>query len=346
MSKPLVSVIIPVYNVEPFLAQCLDSVCHQTYENLEIICVNDGSTDRCAEILNEWATLDERINVITIANSGLSNARNVGTQACSGQYLMYLDSDDWIDTSTVQTAVLALEDADAELALWNYVKEYRDTSARVEVFKSNHIYRDEDFKLLHRRLIGLVGSELRHPELCDSMVTAWGKLYVAQIIKHNNITFTDTRLIGTEDLLFNAAYFNHIASAVIMHQHFNHYRKYNAASLTSNYKPNLFTQWTEMQRQLRLIIEGRDYLNEAYYNRIALSIIGLGLNAINSPESTGKQCEILKSILTTSRYKEAYRRLSLYYFPVHWKMFFFCAKHRLACPLLMLLKIIHKIINR
>lgn len=346
MSQPLISVIIPVYNVELFLAQCLDSVCHQTYENLEIICVNDGSTDKSVDILNEWAASDERIKVTTIANAGLSNARNVGTQACSGQYLMYLDSDDWIDSSTVQKAVQALEVADAELALWNYVKEYRDTSAKVEVFKSNHTYRDEEFRLLHRRLIGLVGPELNHPEFCDSMVTAWGKLYVTQIIKQNSITFTDTRLVGTEDLLFNAAYFEYITSAVTLNQHFNHYRKYNASSLTRNYKPNLFSQWIEMQRRLQLIIEGQDFLDEAYSNRIALSIIGLGLNIINSPESSKRQCAMLRNILGTSHYKEAYRRLSLHYFPLHWRVFFFCAKHRLAWPLLMLLQVIHKIINR
>lgn len=91
-----ISVIIPVYNVEEYLARCLESVIENTYKNLEIICVDDGSTDNCNKILHEFAAKDNRIKVIKKENGGLSSARNTGLRYCSGEFISFVDSDDWI----------------------------------------------------------------------------------------------------------------------------------------------------------------------------------------------------------------------------------------------------------
>lgn len=96
MESPLLSVIIPVYNTAPWLRKCLDSVCGQTYRNLEIICVNDGSSDNSAEILAEYAAKDARVRVITQENAGLSAARNTGLKYASGQWVTGVDSDDYL----------------------------------------------------------------------------------------------------------------------------------------------------------------------------------------------------------------------------------------------------------
>ena len=126
--SPLVSVVIPVYNVESYLRQCMDSVVNQTYRNLEIVCVNDGSPDRSIDILREYEQKDKRIKIIEIENQGLSGARNVGTAHCTGDYLIYLDSDDWIDFDTVEVALKAVTEYDVDIVLWNYVKEYLQSS--------------------------------------------------------------------------------------------------------------------------------------------------------------------------------------------------------------------------
>lgn len=102
---PKVSIIVPVYNVEPHLRQCMDSLINQTYRNIEIICVNDGATDESGEILAEYAAKDSTIKVISQKNAGLSAARNVGFSFATGDYVMYVDSDDWIDLETCETAV-------------------------------------------------------------------------------------------------------------------------------------------------------------------------------------------------------------------------------------------------
>ena len=97
LNEPLVSVIVPVYNVERYLRHCVNSILIQTYHNLEVILVDDGSPDNCPKICDEYAKADARVKVIHKNNGGLSDARNIGMQAASGDYLMFVDSDDWLE---------------------------------------------------------------------------------------------------------------------------------------------------------------------------------------------------------------------------------------------------------
>ena len=97
MNRPVISIIVPVYNVAPFLSRCLDSLVGQTYENLEIICVDDGSTDGSAAILDACAAKDSRIKVIHQENAGVSVARNRGLDAATGEFVTFVDADDWLE---------------------------------------------------------------------------------------------------------------------------------------------------------------------------------------------------------------------------------------------------------
>ena len=100
--EPLISVIVPIYNVEKYLYECVDSIINQTYKNLEIILVDDCSPDNCAKICDEYAKRDKRIKVIHKGNGGLSDARNVGMNASSGEYLIFVDSDDYMTNNGVE----------------------------------------------------------------------------------------------------------------------------------------------------------------------------------------------------------------------------------------------------
>ena len=115
MKQPLISVIIPVYGVEKYIAQCLDSIINQTYKNLEVIVVNDGTKDRSAEIAKEYATKDSRIKVYDFQNGGLSVARNRGLEIATGDYISYIDSDDWLDTKMYETLLKAAMKNDADM---------------------------------------------------------------------------------------------------------------------------------------------------------------------------------------------------------------------------------------
>lgn len=114
---PKISVIIPVYNTGKYLSRCLDSIINQTFNNLEIICINDGSTDNSATILEKYATKDKRIKIITQENSGLSATRNVGLKNMSGQYVSFIDSDDWIDADYYETLLNLIEQNNADIVM-------------------------------------------------------------------------------------------------------------------------------------------------------------------------------------------------------------------------------------
>lgn len=116
----LVSIVVPIYNVEQYLEKCVESICRQTYENLEIILVNDGSPDQCGQMCEEYAKKDNRIKVIHKKNGGLSDARNSGVKLATGKYLLFVDSDDYIAKDLVEKTVTVAEKNNCDMVLYDY----------------------------------------------------------------------------------------------------------------------------------------------------------------------------------------------------------------------------------
>ena len=346
MNNYKISIIIPCYNVEEYLPKCLDSIINQTYKNLEIICINDGSKDNTLDILNEYKKSDDRIIVIDQENQGLSGARNTGIINSNGDYIMFVDSDDWIDQDTCEKALKEAIENNCDVVIWNYVREFVDASKEQYIFGKEKInFKDNDYiNCIYRRVFGLINEELSTPEKADSIVTAWGKLYKRTLIIDNDdiVSFVDTKLIGTEDALFNVYALGNANSAVYLPNCFNHYRKTNIDSLTSTYKPNLFSQWKKLYDLIDEYIASNELGEEfiqALNNRICLSIIGLGLNILRAGKQINKVKEI-KNIISFSRYRSAYKQLKLKYFPFHWKVFFLFAKYNFAFGVYLMLNFI------
>ena len=120
-----ISVIVPVYNVEPYLPQCLDSLIEQTFNDIEIICVNDGSTDGSLNVLNHYAAKDSRIKVIDKPNGGVSSARNRGLDAAQGEYISFVDGDDWLKQNAYEEIISAVDKRNVDMAVFGYY-EYLD----------------------------------------------------------------------------------------------------------------------------------------------------------------------------------------------------------------------------
>lgn len=353
---PIISIILPVYNSEKYLCKCLDSLIAQTFRDIEIICVNDGSTDNCKDILDGYLKTDKRIKVININHLGPSGARNVGIKHAKGEYIMFVDSDDYIDLKTCETAYNEAIDENAQVVLWAYVSEYT-TGRRNEkhLFGEDKVVLcdDEVRKKIHRRFFGLLGRELAHPELADSFSAVWNKLYKASLIKDNSVEFVDTQIIGTsEDALFNIDVFKYVTRCVYIDRilyHYNHYdHDADSVSFTSEYKPNLQSEWQKLFKIMaERIAESNleDYYRLSLNNRISLSIIGFGLNLLQSNMS-GKAMRLeLQRVLGSEIYKEACKNLTLKYFPLHWKIFFFFAKQSFTFGVYILLLAIKKILR-
>ncbi len=122
VENPLVSVVIPIYKVEEYLRECIDSVISQTYKNLEIILVDDGSPDNCPAICDEYAEKDNRIKVIHKENGGLSDARNAGIKIATGEYISFIDSDDYISNNFIQSLLYSLIVSDSDISICKYIK--------------------------------------------------------------------------------------------------------------------------------------------------------------------------------------------------------------------------------
>lgn len=352
MGKPKISIILPVYNVEKYLSDCLDSLINQTFQEIEIIAVNDGSTDSSAEILLQYASKDKRVKIINQVNQGLSGARNSGMARAAGDYIMLVDSDDWIDVETCEAAFKACVENQADIVFWSYIREFEKISLPKVIFTEDRIFDKNQCRLLHCRFTGLLGHELSNPENSDSMATAWGKLYKSEIIKKNNLTFTDLKKIGAyEDGLFNLHYFGYVEKAVFINKYFNHYRKSNVNALTQTYKPELFNQYKKLFQIIKQYIHENGLSNEfndALNNRICLSIIGVGLTEClaQNPKSSVERIRFIRNVINDMMYKNAYKQLTLKYFPIHWKLFFVCAKYNVPIGVYLLLLVMRKIINR
>lgn len=335
---PKISIIVPVYNVAPYLRQCLDSLVGQTYRNIEIICIDDGSTDGSGEMLNQYAESDARISVFHIENAGVSSARNKALLYASGKYVMYVDGDDWIDVCTCEKAAFKAEECAADLVMWPYIREFPEHSAPKNIFHSEIAFNAAGCRDLQRRMVGLSGEELAHPENADALCTVWGKLYRRELIAQNGIRFTDLQRIGTyEDGLFNLEYLAHVKSAVYIPDHLCHYRK--NIGMTSRYRERLAAQWgnlfSDIHSYLGRVRCGDDF-EQALNNRISLSIIGLGLNALALPNR--EALREIRGILSEKEYRAAIKTLPMRYFPPHWWAFFACCKMNFAPGVFSLLK--------
>lgn len=349
MEKPLVSIIIPVYNTDKYLPQCIESTAYQTYDNLEFIFINDGSTDGSPLLLDDAAKSDCRVKIINQKNSGLSAARNRGMREASGDYIMFLDSDDWIDKETCESALKKIRQYDADVVFWSYTREYQEKSLKTPLFDDEEIiWQANDIQRLFRRMVGLTGKELVEPQKTDSLITAWGKLYKKSVLK--GIDFVDTNIIGTEDALFNIQVFSQIHSAVYIPKYFSHYRKYNEISLTHQYKENLTEQWKELYQRILQILCTQERDKEFYTalnNRICLGLIGLGLNlAEDNKMSSREKIKELHRILNMEHYKKALAVFSVKNLPIYWKAFFVCAKLQLNVSLYFILLVMNWLRSR
>lgn len=222
----LVSVIVPVYNMEKYLEKCLCSILSQSYSKLDIIIVDDGSTDGSLAICNEFAMRDNRIRVIKKANGGLSSARNEGLRYIKGEFCYFCDSDDFLFDDTIQVCVNNI--GDSELLIFGYVKRDVDGNA-IDLYELNdeHIdisKMDNKYSFIYDRLLNY-----------DICWEAWNKLFKTETIFKNDLTFIDNDEIFAEDLLFALYYITKIDKIICISDIlYNYVVRYNSIMNTSN----------------------------------------------------------------------------------------------------------------
>ncbi|MCS5422118.1 MULTISPECIES: glycosyltransferase family 2 protein [Psychrilyobacter] len=346
---PKISIIVPVYNTEKYLKKCLDSLINQTFKDIEIITVNDGSTDRSIKILENYAKKDDRIIVLDLENQGPSGARNSGIQIAKGKFTMFVDSDDWMDYSSCEKVYNHAQLNKADTVLFCYISESSSGSIKKKFFPQKEIIFNEAevYDELYCGVLGLTSEKLRNPKLLDTLVSVWGKLYRTEILKDNNISYIDLKLVPSECQLFNLQYLINSKKAVYIDECLYHYRRNNMTSFTKGYREGLFKKWLYWGEYVKDFLDNNTQTQkayDAYYSRICFSIIPLSGNALkqNNFKDTYKE---FKKILNNESYREAYSKLDYSYFPLHWNVYFKFAKWKFVPGVYLMSKIMRIIIE-
>ena len=248
--KPLISVIVPVYNVEKYLRQCIDSLLQQTYQNTEIILVNDGSKDSSGEICDEYAEKYSNVSAVHKENAGLGMARNTGLEHVTGKYIAFVDSDDWLSKDLLEVLYNSLIANNVDFCKSGFQRVKNDgTTVSVTQYKNETFEGDRAKKELLPRMIGSSPSQHDSIEMC-----VWGVLYNTEIIKSHGIRFPSEREFISEDLVFNIDYMQHANGACTVDAVCYNYRV-NENSLSRSYRPDRYKAcayfYSEMEKKLK-----------------------------------------------------------------------------------------------
>ncbi len=319
-----VSVIIPVYQAEEYLAQCVSSVLTQTYADIELVLVDDGGVDVCPQMCDAFAVQDARVVCVHQHNTGQSFARKAGVAAASGDYFMFIDADDWIEPDTIASCVSATEQYGADVVCFGYKRVYENKTFDTPLIHTKQAVLTLDVKEVQRRMVGLVGTELSHVEEIDRLTPMWGKMYHKAVIKAGK--WVSERETGSlEDAIFNLFALEACQNIIYLNRFLYNYRKTNEGATTSNYRAELVEQWKVVYTYFKTFIHQNQcdsHFDEALQNRIALGLIGVGLNELSSKKTYAQKAAYLKSVLSEKHYEDAYQRLNFNYFPFKWKVFF------------------------
>ena len=202
--RPLVSIIVPVYNRGETVARCLDSILEQTWRQIEVILINDGSTDDTWSVLQRYGEQDERIVLINKPNSGVSDSRNFGIESAHGEYIQFVDSDDWIPENATEEYVRAIEDSGSDLVIADY---YR--------IRGKQIHQSGDIR---------EGGTYTRTRFAEFMMenagdfyygVVWNKLFRRRLIEDHRLSFDD-KLAWCEDFLFNLEYLRYAKTITVL----------------------------------------------------------------------------------------------------------------------------------
>ena len=297
--KDKISVIVPVFNVEKYLEKCIDSIINQTYKTLQIILVDDGSTDSSGEICDSYALKDSRVQVIHINNSGLPAARNEGLKYANGEYFSFVDSDDWIDSEMYAYLYEQMKLTDAEVGTVEYFKANGDSEEK-DVSK-------EKIQLLNQNEFAKIFFKIDSQKI---VYYVWNRLYSSKVIERG--MFEDGRSIG-EDVIATYRVLLKCNKIVVSSKKMYYYRQNSGMTGKFNEKYfELVDIWNKVVEITRR--EKPEYLNYAQLNLNRIYFTLLSEMAINGVYNEEKYEKKIKEYL--NNLKKNKKKLKFYEFDI------------------------------
>lgn len=265
-----VSIIVPVYNVEKYLKRCVDSLVGQSYANLEIILVDDGSEDNSLLICKEYERQDARVHVFHKMNEGLGLTRNYGIARATGDYVAFVDSDDYLTLDAIEELLKKVEETNADVVIASHYYQGKNQIIALP----ERLYSGSEIKDI--LMVHMMGNNAN--KLDALSYTAWGKLYKKTLFTENNLTFPSERKLIWEDLAFSVNAYPLCEKIYILHKPVYYYC-FNEGSLTHTYKPNklelvmnLYCYMSEKIRDLNLPSEAQFRLDTNFMGHIRTCI--------------------------------------------------------------------------
>ncbi|MPQ44410.1 glycosyltransferase family 2 protein [Clostridium tarantellae] len=306
MTKIKISVIVPVYNVEMYLEQCIESIVNQTIKEIQIILIDDGSKDKSSEICDKYKNKDNRIEVIHQENKGVSKSRNIGINKAKGKYIAFIDSDDYISNNMLETLFNNAENNYSDLVSCNHFNIYENGKLKSILNYKEEICNKEEFinNFVKNNIVnGKIGMVL------------WDKLFRLDIINNNNIRF---KSIVLEDYLFIMQYCVYVNIYSSINKCLYYYRVINN-SLTKRFNFNIFENLLYVQKEKEIIMENikfydnnKELLHEWFLN-YCKNIMFL-LYYLNVDISYEKKKNYIQNIISNEKviYYINYRGYNLY----------------------------------
>ena len=303
MSKPFISVVMPVYGVEQYLNRAAESILKQTFRDIELILVDDCSPDACGQICDEIAKNDTRVKVMHLeTNGGLSNARNQGMTLATGKYVLFMDSDDYLDLDALQIAVDSIHKNPAKLILWGLIEEYYDSSNQLStsvkvsypeyLLSTKEELRPHIIRLEEKTLLGY----------------QWNKLYDLDYLRQKQLQYENVPLI--EDILFSIAFVHDIDSMNILNITPYHYQKKISYGLTSKFVADYYdlhmlriSKMLELYKSWNLCTEEVKRILAGIYVRYVTSAIQRNCDKRSGMNSKAQK-EFIKRLYSSYLYKE------------------------------------------
>lgn len=239
-----VSVVVPIYNVEKYIKQCVDSIRNQTLEDIEIILVDDGSPDNCPQICDEYKKLDNRIKVVHKKNGGLSSARNAGMRVATGEYIGFVDSDDYIEVDMYEKMYNTSKKYNVDFVMCDYYKSYGSDKKEVSLEIDEGMYNKEKIK-------DIIYPQLIMTENIDygPLLAVWHCLYKNTFLKENDLYFDDIVKYSEDNLFSSIVGYKSDSFYYMKASYFYNYR-YNPNSISTTYKEDALDVYIEMNNRL------------------------------------------------------------------------------------------------
>ena len=331
-----VSIIVPIYNVEKYLHRCVDSIINQSYKDLEIILVDDESPDKCPEMCDEYAQQDSRIKVIHKKNGGLGYARNSGLEIATGEYVAFIDSDDYVELDMVEKLYndCCKNNLDAIFADF-----YVDGNT---VLKKSPTY-DKFYNsplLVEELRLDMIGTEPEYPSCSKNQYSVWRGLYSLRTIKENKIVFPSEREYISEDIIFNLDFLFHSKKVKTVSEKFYHYC-FNDISLSHSYRKDRWEKQVFLLKQIALRVDEFADVND-FRLRIGKTALAYSKIAINHEVkrniSLYDKFKNINLIIGTPDFLSLMQNYPIGRLPFKWRLYANLVRFKLSILIYLLLK--------